>query len=161
MAVPQTHDIPATTVQPGDTFHLLGTLITFRATNATTGGAYTLVDVLVAPGGGAPPNTHPGDDETFFILEGSIEFTVGQETKVYGPGACIIIPNGGVHTFRNIGEEPARMLIINRPGLLHEYFFSTAGDAVPSGTTSFPEIGAPDIPKIMGIAERCGMKFHV
>ena len=41
--------------EPGTTVHLLGTLITYRATAAQTDGLFALADVRTAPGAITPP----------------------------------------------------------------------------------------------------------
>ena len=143
-----------------DTYHLLGNLLRFRARGADTGGGYCLIEVLTAPGAGAPANRHAVDDEAFYVLDGAFEFTIGDETIRASPGSFVRVPNGAVHAFRNVGEAPGRMLIINSPGRAHEAFFSEAGDPVPSGTSEFPPAdGAPDIPRLLEIGRRNGVEF--
>lgn len=48
-----------------DTYYLLGNLLRFLASSEQTGGRYSLVESLTAPGAGAPPNRHAADDEAF------------------------------------------------------------------------------------------------
>jgi quercetin dioxygenase-like cupin family protein len=143
-----------------DTYHLLGNLLHFHARSADTGGAYCLVESLTAPGAGAPPNRHPSDDEAFYVLDGSFEFTVNDETVSATTGSFVKIPNGAVHTFKNTGDKPGRLLIINSPGKAHEGFFSQAGDPMPPGTRELPPpTGAPDIPRVLEIGRRNGLEF--
>jgi uncharacterized cupin superfamily protein len=49
------------------------------------------------------------------VLEGSIEFVVGDRRRVGGPGFWALVPGGVAHTFGNAGETPARLLIIHAP----------------------------------------------
>lgn len=144
----------------GDTYHLLGNLIRFLVRPPQSGGGYCLVEIRTAPGAGAPANRHPSDDEVFYVLEGEFEFTVGDRAIPARPGDCVTIPNGEAHAFRNTGQAPARMLIINSPGRTHDAFFSEAGDRVPDGTSEFPlQDGPPDIPRILEIGRRTGVEF--
>src|SRR3712207_1001584 len=83
---------------PGDHY-------TFLVTGEESGGAYFAMDALVPPGGGPPPHIHTREDETFYILEGEVEFLVGEELTVAGPGAFVNVPRGTVHRFRNTGTE--------------------------------------------------------
>jgi quercetin dioxygenase-like cupin family protein len=62
------------------------------------------MEALVPPGGGPPPHTHSGEDETFYLLEGEIEFLLGEARITAGPGDFVNVPRGTVHCFRN----PAR-----------------------------------------------------
>jgi mannose-6-phosphate isomerase-like protein (cupin superfamily) len=144
-----------------NTYHLLGNLIRFHVNSSDTGGAYCLVESLTAPGAGAPPNRHPGEDEAFFILDGTFEFMVEGETTTATSGQFVKIPNGALHAFRNSGRAPGRMLIINTPGRMHDAFFSQAGDKLPPDTRELPAPTgeAPDIARILAVAEQTGMQF--
>jgi mannose-6-phosphate isomerase-like protein (cupin superfamily) len=143
-----------------DTYHLLGNLLRSLARSPDTGGAYCLVELLTAPGAGTPPNRHPSDDEAFYVIDGSFEFTIGDETVPAGAGDFVKVPNGAVHAFRNIGERPGRLLIINSPGKAHDGFFSEAGDPMPPGTRELPPpSGPPDIVRLLEIGRRNGLEF--
>lgn len=140
------------------TVHLLGNLITFRGRASHTEGSFSLVDVRTAPGAGTPPHLQRDDQEAFYVLEGEYEFMRGGDTFRGGPGTFVFVPRGVPHAFSNPGSEPARMLIINLPGGLHEGFFEEAGDIVPSNR-AFPPAGAPDLPRLGAAAERVGIEF--
>ncbi|AWM87605.1 cupin domain-containing protein [Microvirga sp. 17 mud 1-3] len=143
-----------------DTYHLLGNLLRFHARSPDTGGAYCLVETLTAPGAGTPPNRHPSDDEAFYVLEGAFEFLVGDETVTAAAGDFVKVPNGAVHAFKNVGEAPGRLLIINAPGRAHDGFFREAGDPMPAGTRELPAPeGEPDIPRLLEIGRRNGLEF--
>jgi mannose-6-phosphate isomerase-like protein (cupin superfamily) len=143
-----------------DTYHLLGIILRFLIRNKDGSEAYSLVEALVSPGGGPPLNRHPGDDEGFYVLDGRFEFKIADKTFQAGKGAFVRIPNGEVHTFKNIGETPARMLVLNVPGMGHDRFFSQAGDPLPTGTVAFPAAsGAPDIPRLLELGRQSGIEF--
>ena len=57
---------------PGDKYR-------FLVTGEETGGAYFAMEALVPPGGGPPPHVHRNEDETFYVLEGRVEFRLGDE----------------------------------------------------------------------------------
>ncbi|MGK9231910.1 cupin domain-containing protein [Inquilinus limosus] len=148
------------TAYPTDTYHLFGNLLRFLAHSPDTGGAYCLVESLTAPGAGAPPNRHPGEDEAFYVLDGSFAFTIGGETVAAETGAFVKIPDGAVHAFKNVGARPGRLLIINAPGRVHDAFFSQAGEPMPPGTRELPpQNGAPDIPRVIEIGRLNGLEF--
>ncbi len=139
-------------------FHLLGNLIHFKASGRETGNAYSLVDVTTAPGAGTPPHTQSGDDEAFLVLEGTYEFMHAGKTIAGTPGTYLFIPRGDLHAFRNAGSAPARMLIINSPGGLHEKFFAEAGDPVEDGA-GFPPASEPDMPRLLAASARYGIAY--
>lgn len=144
-----------------DTYHLFGNLLRFHARNSEGAGAYSLVETLTAPGAGAPPNRHPGDDEAFFILDGTFEFVIDDETIRASGGAFVAVPNGAVHSFTNVGEAPGRLLIINSPGRDHDSFFSEAGDPMPTATRELPAPTgeAPDVARLVEVGRRNGIEF--
>lgn len=142
-----------------DTYHLFGVLVRFLATHAET-GAYCLCEGLVAPGAGAPPNRHAGEDEAFYVLDGTFAFTIDGATRHVGKGDFVKIPDGAVHAFANTGSAPGRLLIMNAPGLVHEAFFSRVGEPLPRGSWEFPAPkGAPDIPRLVEIARQAGVEI--
>ncbi len=142
-----------------DSFYLVGTVVRFLAKNAETGG-YCLCEATVAPGAGAPPNRHAGEDEAFYVLEGSFDFTIGEDTRRVGPGDFVKIPDGALHAFTNTGDAPGRLLIMNAPGLVHERFFSEAGEPLPPGSRDLPASPAPpDIPRLLEAGARAGIAF--
>ena len=144
--------------QIGSTLHLLGSLVTFRATTAQTQGSFSLVETCTAPGQGTPPHTHASDTEAFLVLEGEYEFMVGEVTTRSGPGSFHFVPTGTPHAFSNPGDTPARMLILHTPGLQHEQFFLEAGDPV-ADATHFPPLAPPDLPRLMQAAQRNGIEM--
>jgi quercetin dioxygenase-like cupin family protein len=143
-----------------DTYYLVGILLRFLVRDPDAG--YCLVEGLVAPGAGPPPNRHPADDEAFYVLDGTFEFGIGEQTRVATAGEFVKVPRGEVHTFRNIGQAPARMLILNTPGTVHIGFFSEAGQPMPPGTRDLPPpSGPPDVPRLLEIGRQNGIEFLV
>ncbi|MCB1882380.1 MAG: cupin domain-containing protein [Geminicoccaceae bacterium] len=143
-----------------DVYHLLGILLRFLARPAN-GKGYCLVELLVAPGAGPPPNRHPSDDEAFYVLDGAFDFMVDGATRRVGRGDFVQVPNGAVHAFTNAGPAPGRLLVINAPGHAHVGFFSQAGEPMPKGTRDLPPPSGepPDIPRLVEIGRRNGLEF--
>ena len=99
----------------GTTFTARGSHMVFKATAQTTGGAFSLMHrELPAAGRRTPAHRHAGP-EAFYVLDGAIEFVVGDESRVGGLGFCALVPGGVAHTFGNAGDTPARLLIIHAP----------------------------------------------
>jgi quercetin dioxygenase-like cupin family protein len=152
--------IPSPAAASPLTVHFLGNILTFRARYADTKQNFTVIDVLTAPNAGPPPHTQT-DQEAFLVLEGLYEITIGDEVRQCGPGEFAHVSPGVMHAFRNIADTPSRMLLINFPGDLHEAFFEEIGDLLPPGTTEFPEMLPPDVPKIVQTAARFGIDIPV
>lgn len=135
--------------------HVLGNLLTFHLRAAQTGGAFTLVECETLPGAGTPPHIQDGDAEAFLVLEGSYVFQIDGRTETHGPGGFVRIERGQVHAFRNPGDRPARMLILNWPGGLHEGFFDAIGEPLAPGEAPVPS--APDMGRIFAAAQAAGI----
>lgn len=125
--------------EAGDSIRVMGDQITFKLRAAETGGAFTLFEGVVAPGGGEPVHYHEREDETFWVLAGQATFLHGDAWSELGPGSLVHIPRGTVHTFRNTGTVALRLLVLNTPGGLHEELFAALSQAAPPST---PEEGA-------------------
>jgi quercetin dioxygenase-like cupin family protein len=65
--------------------------------------------------GPVEPHVHPDKTDSFYILEGELEFTIGDETVRAGPGAFVAAPAGVRHGFRNPGPGRARFLNVPAP----------------------------------------------
>lgn len=92
-----------------------GSSMLFKAVADTTGGTFSLMARELPVSNRRPqPHIHQGS-EGFYVLEGSIEFVVGDQSRVGGPGFWALVPSGVPHTFGNVGESPAKLLIIHAP----------------------------------------------
>jgi quercetin dioxygenase-like cupin family protein len=70
------------------------------------------------PGGGMPYlHLHHEMEEAFYVLQGTIEYTRGNQTILATAGSMIQIPPGEPHKFRNVGPAQARHLALVTPGM--------------------------------------------
>lgn len=87
----------------------------FKTVAETTGNAFSLMERTLAVSNRRPqPHMHDGP-EGFYVLEGQIEFVVGDQSRVGRPGFWTLVPSGVAHTFGNAGDAPARILISHAP----------------------------------------------
>jgi quercetin dioxygenase-like cupin family protein len=127
---------------------------------AESGGAYFAMEALVPPGGGPPPHIHAREDETFYLLEGDVEFLLGEQTVVAGPGDFVNVPRGTMHRFQNTGTETARLLLTFTPAGIERWFEETL-ERAPN------ELRAEDVPdnteevttRYVAAAPRYGIEF--
>src|SRR4029079_19641699 len=76
-----------------------GDLYTFLVTGEESGWRYLSMLAIVPPHGGSPPHTHSNEDETFYVLEGTPTFRLGDERIVAGPGDFVNVPKGVLDCF--------------------------------------------------------------
>jgi mannose-6-phosphate isomerase-like protein (cupin superfamily) len=60
-------------------------------------------------------HTHSGEDDSFYVLEGELTFSVDGEEVVAGPGTFVLVPPGVPHTFANRSDAVARFINIHAP----------------------------------------------
>ncbi len=111
-----------TTFDEAEEIKPFGTPARIMLRTEDTGGAFSALLVMHGPGDGPPPHRHANQAEYFFVVEGTYEMTVGGVTQTIGPGTMVFCPPNTVHTFKNIGDSPAKMLDWSLPGGQDRYF---------------------------------------
>jgi mannose-6-phosphate isomerase-like protein (cupin superfamily) len=130
--------------------NVLGIGITVLAAQSFTGSH----EITLQEGGagmGPPPHSH-GWDESFFVLEGTVDFSCDGRSEVCGPGTLVHVPAGTVHAF-SFGSEGGKMLEIAGSTSQATTVF-TALDREISPT-------APDLEKAKATLEANGVTVHV
>lgn len=138
-------------------YNVLNILMNFHAFPSDVDGKYCFVECLVPMGAGAPPNHHAGETEAFYVLDGAVGFLVDGREWVARAGEFVPIPDGAVHAFKAVGDGPARILILNAPGHMHDAFFTGIGTPLPDDQTALPAPAEPNIPAVLAKAHETGM----
>jgi uncharacterized cupin superfamily protein len=95
-----------------------GSAMFFKATHASTNGAFSFMERTLPPGGRKPPpHIHTNCEEAFYVLDGEIEFFLAADTVIGRPGSFVHVPGGVSHTFGNAVATPSRLLIIHSPAM--------------------------------------------
>lgn len=82
-----------------------GEQATYLETSRETGGARTVAEVRVKPGGGVPVHQHAGHEERIEVLAGEIEVTTNGRTRRLGPGEVAVIERGTTHRWCNPSRD--------------------------------------------------------
>lgn len=77
---------------------MVGDTDTILVSGKETNGRYTLIDMLIPPGGGPAPRRHDFE-EMFTVLEGEVELTFCNEAFVARAGETVNIPANAPHQF--------------------------------------------------------------
>jgi quercetin dioxygenase-like cupin family protein len=102
----------------GTSLRARGSEMVFKAMSRTTGGAFSLMERVLPPGGRPPPrHVHPDCTEAFYLLDGTLEFLLDEERTSAGAGGFVLVPGGVAHSFVNSSAGPARVLILHSPAL--------------------------------------------
>lgn len=107
-------------------------------------------EMSVPPGSNVPPpHSHTANEELVYVLEGTLRYTVGRETRDLQRGDSMATPRGEVHAFSNPHAVVARALVINTPDIGAQYFREVAA-LINAG-------GPPDRAKLMMTMQRFGL----
>src|SRR5215831_10843615 len=137
----------------GQAVWFLGNHMTIKATGGSTGGAFGLVESLIAPGFSPPLHVHHREDESFWVLEGEVTMRCGDKTFRAGPGSFVFLPRDVPHSFVVEGDAPVRMLTLLTPGGGEGVFIDGGRPAESDG---LPPPTPPDIPALKRVSERYG-----
>jgi quercetin dioxygenase-like cupin family protein len=89
--------------------------VIFKLIAAETDGALSMFETTPGPGAGPPLHVHSYEDEIIYVVEGTLRFFYGDETRETTAGGVAFIPHGLDHTWKNVGTEPARLIAIFTP----------------------------------------------
>jgi mannose-6-phosphate isomerase-like protein (cupin superfamily) len=143
--------VPAT---EGRALWHLGALLVFKALGEETDGQFWALEGLADRHMAVPLHAHSREDEVWYVLEGEITFTIGNQTTTVGPGAFASIPRGTPHTFQ-IRSGTARWFGVGVPAGLDRWFFET-GEPALALTVPPPPAGPPDVAAIVASLQRFG-----
>src|SRR5262245_15144407 len=105
-------------VGPGEGTTIQGPVggpLTFKVRGQQTGGGLTALEHVTPPGQGPPLHTHDDEDESWYVLDGELECRLGEELRRAPAGSFVFVPRGTPHCFANVGDEPARILVLFTP----------------------------------------------
>ena len=77
------------------------------------GMATVVLEMTMPVGSSAPLHVHDSLDDTWYILDGELVVRCGDDTQAVGAGHWVSMPRGVPHTFRVVGDRPARILLVH------------------------------------------------
>ena len=124
-------------------FWHVGTYWRLLSSTAGSGGRSVTFDELCPTGVVAPPHTHADEEEAFFVLEGDLVFTLGDDDQEIEapPGTYVYIPPGVRHSFR-CRSEVGRVYNTLTPGGFDHGLLT---DGVPAFIVELPPPGVSAI----------------
>ncbi|OKJ05693.1 cupin [Kitasatospora sp. CB01950] len=123
----------------GETIVLGTTRMRVLEDGSHTGHRLAIAESVLAPHTEGPPqHRHREHDEGFYVLSGTVRFTVGDEEHDAVAGTLVIVPPGAPHTFANPTDRPAVLLSTFTPDLYVQYFRDLR-DALAAGRPPTPQ----------------------
>ncbi|MFE5052688.1 cupin domain-containing protein [Streptomyces sp. NPDC056637] len=123
----------------GETIVLGTTRMRILEDGSHTGHRLAIAESVLAPHTQGPPqHRHRQHDEGFYILSGTVRFTVGDKDHDATAGTLVMVAPGTPHTFANLTGQPAVMLSTFTPDLYVQYFRDLQ-EALASGRPLTPQ----------------------
>jgi quercetin dioxygenase-like cupin family protein len=112
--------VTAAIVTSAEARWFLGTVVYPKLTGEQTGGTFALWEGVLPRGAAPPLHTHP-QDETIYVLDGTLRVWAADDAgRRCERGAAIFAPGGTPHTFR-VESDTARLLFLSTPAGIEEY----------------------------------------
>ena len=140
-----------TTHSEGRVLRAFGEELIFHLDGERTSGRLAMWTNISPPGSGPPPHYHSNEDETFHVLEGRVAFFVDGQWHEGRPGDSAFMPRRVVHTFKNVSDQPSRMLITATPSGFENFFARCAEE--------FARSAKPDMSRLIEIGAEHGIHF--
>jgi mannose-6-phosphate isomerase-like protein (cupin superfamily) len=112
---------------------VFGVKARITAAAAATPGGEVEMDVTAEPGSKTLIHYHPNEEETFRVLEGTLEVLRDGRWEGIPAGESLIVPPGAVHGFRNTAGVPVRFLNRHQPGAAFEAHMETLDRLTQAG----------------------------
>ena len=125
--------------------HYIAHTFSFLCTAQDTGGVFSLTHCYFRKGFTAPPHYHKAEDESFYLLEGEINFYVGEKKVNARAGQFVVLPRNIPHHFDLVTETAKALMLITPAGF--EIYFREFG--VPAKTLELPPVPTTDPRKEM------------
>ncbi len=130
--------------------NVVGEGITILSSNSETSD-YEIFFQDGPEGSGPPPHSHDWD-ESFYVLEGNIEFGYDDEKMLAKPGTLVHLPAGNVHWFRFATGGGKMLSITGQRSNASNFFTELAKEIQP---------GEPDLDKLNSVAVRNGVTLKI
>ena len=75
----------------------------------------SLAEITVPPSGRHPEAWSRRSDKYYYVVTGTIHFTIDGEDHQLEPGDCCIVLQGHHFSYENPGDEIAKLLLVHTP----------------------------------------------
>ena len=104
-----------------------------------TNGAFAVAEFRGAEGVWTVPHVHERMEESFYVLEGTFVFTVGDREVEAKQGAFLMVPRGTPHVMR-AGPDGGALLTLFTPAGLEKMFMELG--RLPAASITDPKVRA-------------------
>jgi len=136
----------------------LGGLFMVLAEAKDTGGAYSIMEQMIAKGPQAVVHLHETQEEGFYILEGRAIYTIGDQKLTAGPGDFLSIPKNTWHSFESL-TDGLRVLNFYAPAGFERVIIES-GTPATSLTLPPDDLPSPDRHLVQRLLDEVGCRLR-
>lgn len=115
-----------------------GTSVSLKVTAEQSGGVLTVFEGFLVSGG-PPLHVHETEDEVVIVLDGELDYQLGDERGAVATGGLLWLPRRVPHAIANLAESPCRFITVVTPSGIEDFF-----RAQRDYRASLPEGASPD-----------------
>jgi mannose-6-phosphate isomerase-like protein (cupin superfamily) len=125
--------------------------VTIKAHTGNTNRSMTVLEFVLLPKEGPALHTHLREDKLWYVLDGDFRFKAGDALFRASKGDMAFGPRGTPHCFQNVGDAPARLLVITMPSGLDRFSRNTPSLLPgPVGPEMLPAVGHANWVEVVG-----------
>ena len=98
-----------------------GSTLSLKVTREQSRGLVTVLEGVVHSGG-PPLHVHEAEDEGVIVLQGGLDYQVGDERGILTAGGLLWFPRQVPHAVANLTGTPCRFLTVVTPGGIDDFF---------------------------------------
>jgi len=127
-----------------------------RASGTETNGTLSLIEQVIPPGFASPWHVHHCEDESFYVVDGSMTVVVADRSVTLNTGDYAFGPRGVPHGFRIDGTRSTRLLLMTSGGTFADFVREMSE---PADGAAAPETKEIDLPKLIAAAQKYGLSI--
>ena len=102
------------------------------------GASFDTINTVGPRAGGPPVHLHPSAEESYEVLDGTLDVFVDGKWRRLRAGEKQVVPAGVPHTLKNDSDGEIKILNVHRPALRFEEFFRAFHRLVSGGLIKLP-----------------------
>lgn len=108
--------------EEGQSLQVLSDRVCIKLKSIDSLSSMTVVTVDVPPNGFVPPHTHTKEEESYYVLEGSMIMYLDSKEFRVEPGDFVHVPARTAHGYRNNSSQSVKFLAWAVGGRIDEFF---------------------------------------
>lgn len=116
-----------------------GSTLSLKVTGEQSKGLVTVLEGVVYSGG-PPLHVHQAEDEVVIVLDGELDYQVGEERGALTAGGLLWFPRQVPHAVANLTGHPCRFITVVTPSGIEDFFRAQRDylASLPAGTSADP-----------------------